>query len=235
MAKRVNNPLNAVAAFLFLAAGTPAFAQQPVQVEETVTTTVTTTYSDGTTEITTLSEGESIGPDGRIVKSAQEESDENLRGLAKQYSHFTWGASIGISADLSGMDMSTFNFDILAGYRNKWFQAIGVGAGVHKSLGSRDSYIPVYAVLRTSFRPKPSLCFFHLRLGYSFNTISNSPMFGDTSAAIGCGVNLMRTRKMQSYILLAYAFRHFNQRHTEMTNLSRSDVSLAQVSFGVTF
>ncbi|MDE5551572.1 MAG: hypothetical protein K2I91_00070, partial [Muribaculaceae bacterium] len=111
----------------------------------------------------------------------------------------------------------------------------GVGGGIHKSLGTSDSFLPVYVLFRSSFRERPSLCFFHLRLGYSFNTISNSPTFGDTSCAIGCGIHLTRKRKFQSYLLLAYTFRHFNSKHSEITEINRSNVSLAQIGFGITF
>lgn len=203
-------------------------------VDETVseTVSVTTNYMDGTSVTRVLDENERITEDGKIVKIKETETD---KGIAKGFTHFIWGLESGISADLSGMDMSTFNFDVIAGYRGPWVQTAGLGAGIHKSLGTKDSFIPIYVLFRSSFRPKPSLFFFHLRIGYSFNTISNSPTFGDTNAGIGCGINLSQSRKYQSYILLAYTFRHFNNRHAEMSNINRSNVSLAQIAFGLTF
>lgn len=199
-------------------------------------TTVTTTYSDGTTEEHVLAEGETIGNNGEIVAVEFDEFDETHRkGIARGFSHFTWGMETGMCIDLSGLDMSTFNFDVMFGYRNKWIQTLGVGAGIHKSLGSSDSFLPVYVLFRSSFRQRPSLCFFHLRLGYSFNTISNSPTFGDTSCAVGCGIHLTRKRKFQSYLLLAYTFRHFTRKHSELTEINRSNVSLAQIGFGISF
>lgn len=200
------------------------------------TTTVTTYYTDGTVEERVLTTGETIDASGRIISVEEDEFDESkLKGIARGFSHFTWGLETGMIIDLSGLDMSTFNLDVMFGYRNKWIQTLGVGGGMHKSLGSADSFLPVYVLFRTSFRSKPSLFFFHLRLGYSFNTISNSPTYGDTSCAIGCGIHLTRKRKFQSYLLLAYAFRHFNRKHVEVSSLNRSNVSLAQIGFGVSF
>lgn len=212
----------------------PEVLQTETVVEEV--TTVTTTYSDGTSETRTLAADEIVDSNGNIVvvESSDMLTDSSRKSLSKRYSHFVWGSEIGICADLSGMDMSSFNFDLFAGYRNAFIQTLALGAGVHKSLGNRDSFIPIYVLFRSSFRKKPSLCFLNLRIGYSFNTISNSPTVGDTSCAIGCGFNLSRSKKIQSYILVAYAFRHFNQRHTQIINVAKSNVSLAQVSFGIT-
>lgn len=197
-------------------------------------TIVTRTFSDGTTETVTLSDDQYVTDDGQIkTKVVEDKSDKPRVGYG--YSHFSWGAETGICADLSGMDMSTFNFDVLMGYRNKFITLVGVGAGCHKSLGNRDTFLPVYFVFRSSFRPKPSLCFLHLRIGYSFNTVAQSPMFGDICSALGCGFNLSRGRRMQSYLLVAYTFRHFNQRHAELISSNRNDVSLAQIAFGITF
>ncbi len=215
---------------------TDSISGDVVQTVVSEVTTVTTIYSDGTSEERVLAEGETIDSNGRIISQKADEFDESKRvGIARGFSHFTWGMETGMSLDLSGLDMSTFNLDVMFGYRNKWIQMAGVGGGVHKSLGSSDSFFPVYAVFRSSFRPKPSLCFFHLRVGYSFNAISNSPTYGDTSCAIGCGLNLTNRRKFQSYLLVAYSFRHFNRKHSEAAEIHRSNVSLAQIGFGVTF
>lgn len=52
------------------------------------------------------------------------------------------GTELSTSLDLSGADMSTFNADILIGYRHKLIQTLGVSFGMHKSLGTRDSSYP---------------------------------------------------------------------------------------------
>lgn len=197
------------------------------------TTVVTTTYSDGTQEVRTLQQGETVSPDGTIVRNDTVQNGNKKKSL--KLKPFIFGGELGTSIDLSGMDMSTFNFDIFMGYRNKWIQTVGIGAGYHKSLGFKDSFIPLYILFRSSFRPKPSLCFFHLKLGYSFNTISDSATYGDIACSIGCGFNLIQKRNLQSYILLCYGFRHFTERHLENMPISRANVSMAQITFGVSF
>lgn len=150
-------------------------------------------------------------------------------------SHFTWGAEVGTSIDVSGYDTSTFNIDALLGYKSDYFRIAGVGAGIHRALGTGDNFIPVYAVLRTSFSSKPRLFFMSLKAGYSFNTISNSSTFGDVNAALGAGINLAISKRFKSHIILAYEFRHFNSKHREKYSLEAEDISLATLTFGVNF
>lgn len=150
-------------------------------------------------------------------------------------SHFTWGAEVGTSIDVSGYDTSTFNIDALLGYKSDYFRIAGVGAGIHRALGTGDNFIPVYVVLRTSFSYKPRLFFMSLKAGYSFNTISNSSTFGDVNAALGAGINLAISKRFKSHIILAYEFRHFNSKHREKYSLEAEDISLATLTFGVNF
>lgn len=167
-----------------------------------------------------ISERESLFPKG----------SQSLSG-----SHFTWGAEAGASIDLTGHDMSTIDIDALLGYKSSVIRLAGIGAGIHKSFGNDNTFIPIYALIRTSFRPQPSLLFMHLKFGYSFNTIGDSPTFGDWVGSLGCGVNLAMSRRFQSHILLALGFRHFNERHRADVSIDVKDVWFAQISFGVNF
>ncbi|MDE6792372.1 MAG: hypothetical protein K2J48_04745 [Muribaculaceae bacterium] len=159
--------------------------------------------------------------------------DEGKKGLVG--SHFTWGGELGTSIDVSGYDMSTFNIDALFGYKNSYFRIVGLGAGIHRALGTGDNFIPVYAVMRTSFSHSPILFFMSLKPGYSFNTIHNSSTFGDVNAALGAGINLAISKRFKSHIILAYEFRHFNKKHREKYSLEVENISLATLSFGVNF
>lgn len=143
------------------------------------------------------------------------------------------GAELSTGLDLSGSDMSTFNADILAGYRHKVIQLLGLSLGIHKSLGTRDSFIPVQLVFRTGFRPRPSLMFMHVSAGYSFNTIASSPMFGDFIATLGCGINLTQQPRFQSKVILAIGFRHFTEKHQAMASITKPNLGFAQISFGI--
>ncbi len=151
------------------------------------------------------------------------------------HSHFTWGAEAGTSIDLTAHDMSTFDVDVLLGYKNSFLNMAGVGVGIHRTIHTGDNFIPIYATLRSSFRPGRSLMFMNMRFGYSFNTIGDSPTFGDFNAAIGVGFNLSQSRRARTYILLNLAYRHFNERNKNMISLDTSYVYIAQLLFGVNF
>lgn len=153
----------------------------------------------------------------------------------KKISHFTWGAEFGTSIDMSGYDSSTFNIDAMVGYRSSVFQLLGAGAGVHRSMGTGDNYIPIYGIMRTSFSKTKKLFFMNLKIGYSFNTIGDAPMFGDVNCSLGAGINLASGNTYRSYLILGYEFRHFNQRNKSKVDLNADDVSLVSISFGVNF
>lgn len=169
------------------------------------------------------------------TQTEQRESIFPQKSLSLALSHFTWGADIGGSIDLDSNDMSTFDADVNFGYKNKYIRIIGVGAGIHRAFGNGNTFIPIYFLFRSSFRSRPSLCFFNLRAGYSFNTIRESPMFGDISASIGIGFNLAMSRRFMSHIILSYGFRHFSRRHRTEAGLPAENSNLAQISFGVNF
>lgn len=172
--------------------------------------------------------------DDRVsIKSNKEVVRVNT--IPSKPSKFTWGAEFGTSIDMSGYDSSTFNIDAMVGYRNSYFKIIGAGVGIHRSLGSGDNYIPVYAMMRTSFSKQPKLFFMSLKVGYSFNTIGDAPMFGDTNASLGAGINLAIGESFKSYIILGYEFRHFNKRHRDSVSIDAGDISLVTLSFGVNF
>lgn len=157
------------------------------------------------------------------------------KSLSLFTSHFTWGAEFGASIDMTSHDMSTIDADVVFGYKNSFFRIIGVSAGIHRAIGTGDNFVPIYALMRTSFRSKPSLFFLNLQLGYSFNTIGDSPTFGDTCALLGCGINLAMSRNFQSHIILSFGYRHFNERHKTAVKLDTDNVYLTKLTFGVNF
>ncbi len=159
---------------------------------------------------------------------------KSSRNLAT--SHFTWGAEAGASLDLTGHDMSTFDVDVLLGYKNSYIKLVGLGAGIHRTVHGGDNFIPVYATIQTSFRKKPSLFFFSAKIGYSFNTISDSPTFGDLSSTMGVGINLSRSKNAQTHVILSAGYRYFNHRHIEMVErIDQHYIYIARLCFGISF
>lgn len=150
-------------------------------------------------------------------------------------SHFTWGADLGASIDLAGENMSTLDIDAYFGYKGSWIRTAAVGAGIHKAFGNQYTFIPVYALLRTSFRSKPSLFFFEIRAGYSFNTLSDSGSDGGACGSIGVGVNLAMTKKLQSHLILSYGYFTLHRASELNIPYSGDNINSAVLRFGVNF
>lgn len=170
------------------------------------------------------------------IKSSGREAIFQSTSGNLSFSHFTWGVDVGSSIDLTSHDMSTFDVDAVLGFKNSFIKTAGIGIGIHRSVQSGDNFIPVYALLRTSFTRRPSLCFFNLRIGYSFNTIGDSPCYGDFSTAAGIGFNLSSSRMAKTYIIVGAGYRYFKQRHIDaIDKLDTHYIFLAQLQFGVSF
>ena len=172
------------------------------------------------------------------TETKKNEARESIFGDSRslETSHFTWGADVGASLDLTAHDMSTFDVDVLLGYKNRFIKTLGIGAGIHRTVQGGDNFIPVYLLFRSSFTTRPSLLFFNARIGYSFNTVEDSPMFGDYNSGFGCGINLSRTKAANTYIIVGVAYRYFNKRHQEyISRLDTNYIWMAQLQFGVNF
>ena len=159
---------------------------------------------------------------------------ESSKNLGIQ-SHFSWGADIGGSIDVGGDDMSTFDIDVNLGYKNKFFRLIGIGAGIHRAFGNGYNFIPIYAVIRTSFREKPSLFFLDLKGGYSFNSIGYNNSQGGAYASIGCGINLAMSNKFKSHIIISYGYFGMKAINNAAINFDGNHINYAQIKFGVSF
>lgn len=150
-------------------------------------------------------------------------------------SHFTWGIDVGSSIDLGGNDMSTFDIDAIFGYKNKLWKTLGIGAGAHKAFGNDYTFIPVYGIVRTSFRTRPSLFFFESRVGYSFNTISSSGSQGGLLFSVGCGVNLSLYKGINSHIIVSYGYFGLKEASDTDVPYRGNNIDYAMLRIGVSF
>ena len=157
------------------------------------------------------------------------------KGRSLGLSHFTWGAEIGSSIDLTSHDLSTFDLDVLIGYKNAYLKLLGAGVGVHRSIHTGNTFIPVYGVIRTSFTSRPSLCFMDLQAGYSFNTFSGASTFGDFTCSLGCGVNFSQSRRCKTYMIVSGGYRYFNENHKSIAKLDTRYIFVARLVFGINF
>lgn len=165
----------------------------------------------------------------------QRESIFNTKTRSLAFSHFVWGAETGASLDLTSHDMSTFDVDVLFGYKNSCIKVAGIGAGIHRSVHIGNNLIPVYAVFRSSFRSKPSLLFLNVQAGYSFNSFGKGKSVGDFMGALGVGINLQQTRVAKSYIVLSAAYQYFNDTNREKIDIDTHYIFFARLMFGVNF
>lgn len=210
-----------VGAFLFFSSSLYSFASEKTSLASAVNAT---TQGDKDTATVETSE----------IETVRESIFGGNRPLDN--SHFTWGADLGASVDLTAHDMSTFDLDFVLGYKNKIIKTVGIGAGIHRTVQGGDNFIPIYAIIRTGFSSRPTLLFLNARLGYSFNTVEDSPMFGDYNSALGCGINLSQSSKAKTYIIVGVAYRYFNKRHQEyISRLDTPSIWMAQLQFGVNF
>lgn len=149
--------------------------------------------------------------------------------------HFTWGADMGPSVDLTGHNLTTVDLNINFGYTSPAIQILGVSMGLHRAFGSGNTFVPVCAILRTSFRSRPSRFFFNLKAGYSFNTIQEENFKGGFQLSTGLGIILQRTKKIQSHIIIGYGFYHINRNQAQNLPFDANHVDYAQLAIGVSF
>lgn len=124
---------------------------------------------------------------------------------------------------------------MVLGFKNDFIKLVGVGAGIHRSIHVGNNLVPVYFVFRSSFRKKPSLLFFNLQAGYSFNSLAGSDKFGDWTGAVGLGINLKQTGMAKSYIILSAAYQHIDKASFENTPIDRQSIIFGRLVIGVNF
>lgn len=164
-----------------------------------------------------------------IFASAQ----ENLDGYNAV--RFTWGASFGSDIDLTGNDKSDVSLDAYFGVRFPAVQVLGVGAGVDVPVSNSWRSYPVYAILRTNFLKRASLCFMDARGGVSVNLLEYDHKQTGGYASLGVGFQLASSHKFSSHLILAYSFysrKDFN--HGE-ERVKVDDLHMATMRIGITF
>lgn len=150
-------------------------------------------------------------------------------------SHFTWGGEVGASVDIGGNDMSTFDVDVMFGYKNRIIKTIGAGAGVHRAFGQGTNFIPVYGVLRMYFSPEHHLFFLNLKAGYSFNSFSDRGSLNGLKGCLGIGCNLSQGKKAASHLILSCGYFRLNRQIIAANGTPVRDIFLGKITLGVNF
>ena len=86
-----------------------------------------------------------------LSTSAQEATEDTPKAL-----RFAWGADLNSSVDLSQNDMTNIGIDAYFGISLPAVEMLGVGVGANVPVSnSRYSY-PIFAILRTNFKTRPT-------------------------------------------------------------------------------
>lgn len=149
---------------------------------------------------------------------------------------FAWGADFGTSIDLNGNDMSTVNLDANFGYANGVMRMVGVGAGAHMMMSNSCRAFPLYIILQTNFRHKPTLCFLDLRFGMAINNVDHDSRQTVPYINPSLGFNLAGNKNFQSYMRIGYLYNGMKSFGPENNRTTiKGGLSMANVSIGINF
>ena len=149
---------------------------------------------------------------------------------------FAWGAEIGSSIDMTGHDMTTINLDANFGYSNSILKMAGVGAGVHMMASNGCRAFPIYAILQTNFRQKPSLCFLDLRVGLAINNVDHDSRQTVPYINPSIGFNLAGNKSFQSYLRMGYLYNGMKSfGPTDNRTVIKGGLSMVNFAIGVNF
>jgi len=170
-----------------------------------------------------------------MVSNTQPATDE------QKSIRFAWGADLNSSIDLSQNDMSNIGIDAYFGVSLPAVEMLGVGVGANVPVSnSRYSY-PLFAIVRTNFSTRPTLCFLDLRTGLSVNNRIDSHEQVGTYINAGVGIQLASTRSFRSHLILGYTFTSQGDFHKEGSENEASaiirghDLHFATLRLGITF
>lgn len=168
-----------------------------------------------------------------VISGLWAAAQENLEDY--NATRFTWGASFGSDIDLTGNDMSDVSLDAYFGVRMRGVQALGLGIGIDVPVSNSWRSYPLYIIMRTNFRQRPSLCFFDLRAGASVNLLEHDHKQTGTYASCGLGFQLASGRNFSSHLILAYTFTGRNDyRHGE-EYIKIDNLHMATMRIGISF
>lgn len=149
--------------------------------------------------------------------------------------HFVWGADLGGGVDMSSNDMSTINLDAYFGYKGGILDVAGIGAGINMMVNNSNRAFPVYAVIRTGFRTRPTLCFLDLRGGVVFNNVGDTTTRSALYLSPGLGFNLAGGKSFQSYLTLSYVYNGMRPYADSEREYDINGLHMACVRIGIAF
>ncbi len=160
---------------------------------------------------------------------------QTVENESKAFEHFAWGVDVSGSIDMTGEGMSSVNFDGVFGYKNSFFRLLGVGAAVNMVMNSCNRSFPIFAIVRTSFRNRPSLCFLDLRGGISVNDVYGYKKQTGGYGSVGLGITLATGKTFSSHLILGYSFIERTDFEHDGEKFDCRDLHSATLGIGISF
>lgn len=135
-----------------------------------------------------------------LCAGAQEPTD------SKQGVKFESAVELAGNVDMTRNDMSSVSFNAALGISTVAVPMLGVGVGVNVPVSNSSRSIPIFALIRTNFSQRLTLCFLDLRGGMSINYLENDNRQTGAYFSGGVGFNLARSSSFQSYLIVGYSF-----------------------------
>lgn len=149
--------------------------------------------------------------------------------------HFSWGAGLGSSFDLTDQALTSFDISAGFGYSYRSTRFMGLGAAIHFMINNSSRAYPVYFQYRTTFTSAQKFVFLDTKAGISFISLydrySRRPLY----AGIGLGFTLASSRTFSSHIILDYSFTPLRNMINPETNHPLRDLHQAVIRLGCAF
>lgn len=170
-----------------------------------------------------------------VCATVHAEGQEHHSALSSAMEHFTWGADVGGSIDMSGHDMSIIDISANFGYKSDILRLLGAGASLNLMVSNSCRSFPFYAIIRTSFTRRPSLFFVEARAGASINYLQNNINQTGLYLSGGVGINLATGRTFRSHLILSYSFFDRGYITYKDQDYSVPDLHYVGVKIGISF
>lgn len=156
-------------------------------------------------------------------------------GRANKGVQFAWGASFTGQVDMSGHDMSTVGIEAYFGMKTTAIEIIGLGAGLNVPVSNSHRMLPIYAVVRTNFSSRPTLCFLDLRGGLSINDYDDDHTSAGAYMSGGVGINLASGRSFSSHIIVGFAYYDRKNYTIDDVEVHPGNLGMAVLRLGISF
>ncbi|MBD5258290.1 MAG: hypothetical protein HDS52_06355 [Barnesiella sp.] len=201
-----------------------------------ILTSVASFAQDDVTDVVITSETVSVEP----VSNSSTQSTADNAATPDRYDtpfarHFTWGASLGSSIDMTGQDMTAIDIDAFVGYKGDYIRFAGIGAGIRMMVSNSSRSYPIYGMLRTSFTRNPSFLYLEVKGGVGLNNLYTNVYQRKFIGGLAVGFTLAHSRTFSSNFSLGYEYMPLSPATIEGTDTHFHDIHYAAIRIGASF